>query len=53
MPIYTYTTFDDPSGTNTFPLGMNDAGQIVGGYTSADSSLHFGIANVAPADEVA
>jgi uncharacterized membrane protein len=39
MPVYTYTTFDDPSGTDTFPLGMNDAGQIVGGYSSADG-LH-------------
>jgi hypothetical protein len=33
MPIYTYTTIDDPSATgSTFATGINDAGQIVGVY---------------------
>ena len=33
MPIYTYTTFDDPSSPNvTNALGINSAGQIVGYY---------------------
>src|SRR5262249_30616175 len=33
MPIYTYATLDDPSSSTgaTVPLGINDAGQIVGG----------------------
>ena len=32
MPVYTYTTIDDPSATSqgTTAFGINDAGQIVG-----------------------
>ena len=33
----TYTTIDDPSGTDTILSGINDAGQIVGWYTDATS----------------
>src|SRR5262249_34723762 len=33
MPIYTYTTLDDPSSTqDTYAYGINDTGQIVGYY---------------------
>src|SRR5437879_13398637 len=34
MPIYTYTTLDDPLavGLHTFALGINSTGQIVGQY---------------------
>src|SRR5262249_18727624 len=33
MPVYTYTTLDDPSATNgTVANGINDSGQIVGDY---------------------
>jgi probable HAF family extracellular repeat protein len=33
MPVYTYTTLNDPSATTgTKAFGINDAGQIVGGY---------------------
>ena len=40
MPIYTYTTFDDPSSPNvTNALGINSAGQIVGYYNNA-SGFH-------------
>jgi hypothetical protein len=35
MPVNTYTTFDDPSGTDTSALAINDAGQIVGDYRDA------------------
>jgi probable HAF family extracellular repeat protein len=40
MPIYTYTTLDDPlaSGPSTVADGINGSGQIVGGY--GDSSFH-------------
>src|SRR5262245_28069587 len=31
MPVYTYTTLDNPSAASTTqPLGINDAGQVVG-----------------------
>jgi hypothetical protein len=34
MPVYSYTTLDDPSATvSTRPAGINAAGQIVGSYT--------------------
>src|SRR5438105_7723381 len=41
MPVYTYTTLDDPlaSGPSTVADGINGSGQIVGGY--GDSSFHF------------
>ena len=33
MPVYTCTTLDDPAATNgTQAFGINNAGQIVGGY---------------------
>ena len=33
MSVYTYTTLDNPSATaTTQPLGINDAGQVVGIY---------------------
>ena len=32
MPVYTYTTIDDPLGTFTDAFGINDMGQIVGEY---------------------
>lgn len=37
MPVYTYTTLDDPSavGGATHALGINSTGQIVGYYTDA------------------
>src|SRR5712692_1220951 len=39
MPVYTYTTLDDPSGniTSTSAFGINGMGQIVGNYYFADS----------------
>ena len=42
MPIYTYTTFDDPlaTGGDTQALGINDAGQIVGFYEDSSLKLH-------------
>jgi probable HAF family extracellular repeat protein len=39
MPIYTYTTLDDPSADNTQAFGINASGQIVGFYNSG-SSFH-------------
>jgi probable HAF family extracellular repeat protein len=36
MPVYIYTTLDDPAATNgTFATGINDQGQIVGTYNDA------------------
>jgi uncharacterized membrane protein len=32
MQTYNFTTLDDPSGTNTAPFGINNSGEIVGGY---------------------
>jgi probable HAF family extracellular repeat protein len=45
MPIYTYTTIDDPlasatSGNGTDALGINAMGQIVGTYHDASSGHH-------------
>src|SRR5262249_45262569 len=41
MPIYTYTTLDDPLGTNnTHPIGINNAGQISGWYYDIASRAH-------------
>ena len=42
MPVYMYTTFDDPSATvGTFGNGINDTGQIVGNITNAGSQDGF------------
>jgi probable HAF family extracellular repeat protein len=41
MPMYTYTTLDDPNVANsTRAFGINDHGQIVGSYTTADHKIH-------------
>ena len=39
MPVYTYTTLDDPSGVmgTTTATGINNAGQIVGTYQTVTS----------------
>src|SRR6516164_3222373 len=41
MPVYNYTTFDDPAANTgtTQPFGVNDTDQIVGGYQNG-SGLH-------------
>src|SRR6516164_5232068 len=40
MPVYTYTTLDDPSAiNNTQAFGINASGQIVGSYSNA-SGIH-------------
>src|SRR6516225_5878255 len=42
MPVYNYTTFDDPSATiGTFANSINDTGQIVGHISDAVSSHGF------------
>src|ERR1700730_10007726 len=41
MPVYTYTTFDDPAGTNTQANGINDSGQISGFYGNASGNHGF------------
>ena len=42
MPVYTYTTLDDPSGNigDTFAQGINDTDQIVGWYIDKDGRTH-------------
>ena len=41
MPIYTYTTLDDPLGTlGTFAQGINTSGQIAGYYLDSSNSSH-------------
>ena len=42
MPVYNFSTFDDPSaGTGgTQAAGINDSGQIVGAYAGADNVVH-------------
>jgi hypothetical protein len=43
MPVYTYTTLDDPSATtSTRASGINASGQIVGGYTGMAGTGHSG-----------
>jgi probable HAF family extracellular repeat protein len=38
MPVYTFTTLDDPLGTDgTEARGINDAGQVVGIFTDAST----------------
>ena len=41
MPVYTYTTLDDPSANNnTQAFGINASGQIVGEYIDASNHTH-------------
>src|SRR2546429_6878198 len=41
MPIYNYVTLDEPLGIDgTSANGINDAGQIVGGYTDLQFRDH-------------
>ena len=44
MPVYNYTTRDDPLDTGTMlPLGglaINNSGQIVGNYTDNNGTVH-------------
>jgi hypothetical protein len=40
MPVYTYTTLDDPLGIGTGASGINDAGQTVGDYSGASNPEH-------------
>jgi probable HAF family extracellular repeat protein len=41
MPVYTYTTLDDPSANNnTQAYGINASGQIVGEYIDASNHIH-------------
>ena len=39
MPVYNFSTLDDPSadGGLTSAFGINDSGQIVGAYIGADN----------------
>jgi probable HAF family extracellular repeat protein len=43
MPVYTYTTLDEPLqlGFTTSPGGINDAGQIVGSYRNNSGNHGF------------
>src|SRR5436853_176807 len=40
MPVYTFTTLDDPLGMAAVAFGINDAGQVVGAYTDANDHAH-------------
>jgi hypothetical protein len=41
MPVYTYTTLDDPlASAFTSANGINDIGQIVGSYGDATGGTH-------------
>src|SRR5947208_16535895 len=41
MPVYTYTTIDDPlATTRTSARDINNAGQIVGEYIDSSNHLH-------------
>jgi probable HAF family extracellular repeat protein len=41
VPLYTYTSIDDPAGVHlTEAFGINNAGQIVGDYEDSGSKLH-------------
>src|SRR4029077_2711816 len=44
----TYTTLDDPLGTTTEALGINDAGQIVGFYTDSGLREHGFLLTITP-----
>src|SRR5438445_741052 len=42
MPVFIFTTFEDPSATiGTFGNGLNDAGQIVGNITNSSGNHGF------------
>ena len=41
MPVYTYTTFDDPAGTATQAYGINSSGLVVGTYLVGDTPHGF------------
>src|SRR5437879_3193506 len=42
MPVYIFTTFDDPAATiGTFGNAINDTGQIVGNITNVGSQHGF------------
>ena len=46
VPSYVFHTLDDPNGVNfTLPFGINNRGQIVGGYFDASDNLHGFILN--------
>ena len=55
MPVYTYTTLDDPLATiETFAQGINGSGQIVGYYyAQASNSFQGFLRLIAPALEQA
>ena|SRR5947208_553405 len=41
MPIFTFTTLDDPLAINgTFATGINASGQVVGSYNDAGGTAH-------------
>jgi probable HAF family extracellular repeat protein len=40
MPVFNYTTLDDPSGISTVAQGINATGQIVGSYTDNSNKTH-------------
>src|SRR5262249_13398586 len=40
MPVYNYTTIDDPLAGGTEAWGINDLGQIVGFYIDASGRTH-------------
>jgi len=40
MPVYNYTTLDDPLAGGTEAWGINDIGQIVGEYVDGSGKTH-------------
>src|SRR6266849_2362906 len=40
MPVYTFTTLDDPLAISEAVFGINDAGQVVGVYDDANRHGH-------------
>src|SRR6516162_8409298 len=38
--IYSFTTIDGPVGYDTSAYGINNSGQIVGGFTASDALIH-------------
>jgi hypothetical protein len=47
MPVYTFTTFNDPSASTgtTQPFGTNDANQIVGTFSDTKGAHGFVVSN--------
>ena len=39
-PSYSFTTIDGPEGYDTALYGINNSGQIVGGFTAEDTAIH-------------